>query len=121
MPFEIQPHLPIKRARPDSDLESVSDDMDFLHTENVTSTQALGHADDSSDYPDTDLPPPLTPEHAALRADFQMINGRNMKKLFQPTSADFNTMLEKTTNQLQSQILSLNARISMLQGQVLTY
>jgi len=121
MPFETQPHLPIKRACPDSGPKSVSDDMDFLHSENVTSTQALGHADDSPDYPDTDLPPPLTPEHEALRADFQMINGRNMEKLFQRISADFNATLEKSTNQLQSQILSLNARISMLQGHVLTY
>jgi len=121
MPFETQPHLPIKRAHPDSGPKSVSNNMDFLHTENVTSTQALGHADDSPDYPNTDLPPPLTPEHAALRANFQMINGRNMEKLFQRISADFNATLEKTTNQLQSQILSLNARISMLQGQVLTY
>jgi len=96
------------------------EEMDFQHTQHMTETQALGDAEENPNYIHDELPPPLTPEHAALRADFQMINGRNMDKLFQRISADFNATLEKTTNQLQSQILSLTARISMLQGQVLT-
>src|SRR3978361_1249268 len=128
--FETQPHLPAKRPReessPGSDTEEdvtgpIMEEMDFQHTQHMTETQALGDAEQNPNYFDDGLPPPLTPEHAALRADFQMKNGRNMDKLFQRISANFNTTLEKTTNQLQSQILSLNARISMLQGQLLTY
>jgi hypothetical protein len=122
--FETQPHLPAKRTHSETDPESEGDTsrMDFQHhTEHITETQALGDGDDSPNLFQTELPPPLTPEHAALRADFQMINGTAMENLFRRISADFNASLEKTTNQLQSQILSLNARISVLQGQVLTY
>jgi hypothetical protein len=126
--FETQPHLPTKRPREESSPESDTDEdvnrpimeeMDFQHTQHMTGTQTLGDAEENQNYFHDELPPPLTPEHAALRADFQMINGRNMDKLFQRISADFKATHEKTTNQLQSQILSLNARISMLQGQVL--
>ena len=111
--FETQHHPPAKRAREESDPESDGDDMDFQHAANITATQALDDTNHESGYLQAELPPPLTPEHAALRADFQMINGRNMEKLFQRISADFNATLEKTTNQLQSQILSLTTRISM--------
>jgi hypothetical protein len=128
--FETQPHLPAKRPReessPESDTEEdvnrpIMEEMDFQHTQHMTGTQALGDAEENRNYFHDELPPPLTPEHAALRADFQMINGRNMDKLFQRISADFKATHKKTTNQLQSQILSLNARISMLQGQVLAF
>ena len=120
--FETQPHQSAKRARVESDPASDSEEddteanmeeMDFQHTQHVTETQTLGNTDENRNYLQDELPPPLTLEHAALRADFQMINGRNMEKLFQRISADFNATLEKTTNQLQSQILSLTTRISM--------
>jgi hypothetical protein len=123
MPFETQPHLPIKRPREESDPESETDDMDFHHTENITPTQALGDTDANPDYLETNLPPPLTPEHAALRADIQMITGAAMENLYNRIIIDSKKAVEdtvrKVTNQLQGQILSLNARISQLQQQLL--
>ena len=91
--------------------------MDFqtTATQHITSTQALGDADDNPCYLWSELPPSLTPEHAGLRADFQMITGLSMDRLYER----FNATLKKTTSQLQGQILSLNARISILQGQLL--
>ena len=74
-------------------------------TQHITSTQALGDADDNPGYLGAELPPALTPEHAALRADFQKITGLAMDRLYER----FNATLEKTTSQLQGQILSLNA------------
>jgi hypothetical protein len=97
MPFKTQQHLPIKRSREESVPESETDDMDFHHTE-------------------TNLPPPLTPEHAALRADLQMITGAAMDSLYHRITADTKktvndavATLKRTNEQLEGQILSLNA------------
>jgi hypothetical protein len=128
-----------KRPREDSDPESDSEtddnnkadmeQMDFQPTvtQHITETQALGDADDNPGYIEAELPPPLTPEHAALRADFQIITQVAMENLYNrittdiKRSVDDTTMaLKKTTNQLHGQILSLNARVSQLQQQVLT-
>jgi len=81
----------------------------------VEHCQTHGDAVDNPGYLGSELPPPLTPEHAALRADFQMITGLALERLYE----GFNTTLEMTTSQLQGQILSLNARVSILQGQLL--
>jgi hypothetical protein len=129
MPFETQPHLPIKRTRAESDLESDREDtseMDYQHTQHMTETQALDDTSDNPSHLEPQLPPPLSPEHAALRADLQMIMGAAMEGLYTRITADTKksvddavATLKKTNNQLEGQILSLNARVSQLQQQLL--
>ena len=118
MPFETQPHLPIKRTRTESDLESAREDtseMDFQQTQHMTETQALDDTSDNQSHLEPQLPPPLSPEHAALRADLQMIMGAAMEGLYTRITADTKksvddavATLKKTNNQLEAQILSLN-------------
>ena len=67
--IETLPHLPITRAREESDPESDSDNMDSQHAQNVTATQALDDGNESHEYAALQLAPPLNPEHAALRSD----------------------------------------------------
>ena len=129
MPFETQPHLPIKPTRTESDLESDREDtseMDFQHTQHMTETQALDDTSDNPSHLEPQLPPPLSPEHAALRADLQMIMGAAMEGLYTRITADTKksvddavATLKKTNNPLDGQILSLNARVSQLQQQLL--
>jgi hypothetical protein len=129
MPFETQPHLPIKRTREECDSESDREDtseMDFQHTQHMTETQALDDTSDNQNHLEPQLPPPLSPEHAALRADLQMITGAAMENLYIRITADTKksvddavATLKKTNNQLEGQILSLNARVSQLQEQLL--
>jgi len=129
MPFETQPHLPIKRTREESDPESDHEDtseMDFQHTQYMTETQVLDDTSNDPSHLEPQLPPPLSPEHAALRADLQIITGAAMESLYIRITADTKksvddavATLKKTNNQLEGQILSLNARVSQLQQQLL--
>jgi len=128
MPFETQPHLPTKRARTESDPESDGDDMDFQPAENLTATQALDDSNESTEYTSLQLPPPLNPEHAALRSDFELITLAAMDRLYHRITADVaksatDTAMafQKTTDKLHSQIHSLGARVTQLQQQILTY
>jgi len=130
MLFETQPHLPIKCTREESDPESDREDtskMDFQQTRYMTETQALDDTSDNPSHREPQLPPPLSPEHAALRADLQMITEAAMESLYTRITADTKksvddavATLKKTNNQLEGQILSLNARVSQLQQQLLT-
>jgi hypothetical protein len=134
------PRLIPKRPREDSDSDSVCDstneednqadmekmDVESTATQYVTATQALGETSDAPGYLEADLPPPLTPEHAALRADLQIITEVAMTNLYNRITIDIMksvddnaTALKKTTNQLHSQITSLTARVAQLQQQVL--
>jgi len=77
---ETRPESLLKRPRVDSppgsepDEEELDDDrMDFQHTENITLTQAIGDDNNDDDHELVQLPPPLSAEHAALRADFEII------------------------------------------------
>jgi hypothetical protein len=99
--------------------------MDFEHAEHVTSTQAIG---DDNTYNDHELPqlaPPLSPEHAALRADFEIITAAAMENLYNRITKDVNKTtalaVEKATGPLHNRIMTLSARIAQLQQQVLTY
>ena len=120
----------------ESDPESDSDEMEFqqaenvnvAEAENVTATQALGDTDHMPGYLQAELPPPLTPEHAALCADFQIITEVAMQNLYHRITTyikksvdDTNAALQRTNNQLQGQIVSLGARVTQLQQQLLTY
>ena len=93
MPFESQQHLPIKRAREESVLESETDDMDFHHTE-------------------TNLPPPLTLEYAALRADLQMITGTAVDSLYHRITAD----TKKTVNDAVATLKRTNELLHPARG-----
>jgi len=127
--FKTQPHLPIKCIQVESDPESDSDEMEFqqaenvnvAEAENVTATRALGDTDHMPGYLQAELPPPLTPEHAALRADFQIITEVAMQNLYNCIMTDIkksvddtNVALQRTNNQLQGQIVSLGARVTQL-------
>jgi len=68
--------------------ESATDDMDFHHTE-------------------TNLPPPLTLEHAALRADLQMITGAAMDCLYHHITAD----TKKTVNDAVATLKRTNEQL----------
>jgi hypothetical protein len=127
----IHSRLPAKRARQDSDPESDDEDeansdrMDFQQAENVTATQALG---DDTGHPECDapeLPPPLSPEHAALRADFELITAAAMEHLYKRITQDVNRTtalaVEKATSPLHNRIVTLSARVAELQQQVITY
>jgi len=126
-----------KRLREDSDPESDTeiednntadmDQMDFQSTatEHITGTQALGEADANPNYTEMELPPPLTPEHAAIRADFHIITTNAMERLYNRITAEINKSMKDTTaalkntnDQLHGQILSLGARVSQLQLQL---
>jgi hypothetical protein len=102
--------------------------MDFQHSENVTATQALGNSNESPEYASLQLPPPLNPEHAALRSDFELITLAAMDRLYHritadvaKSAADTAIAFQKTTDKLHSQIHSLGARVTQLQQQILTY
>jgi hypothetical protein len=120
----------MKRPRVESDPESDDEDetnadrMDFQRTEHITSTQAIGDGNDDTDHL-SQLPPPLNAEHAALRADFEIITAAAMERLYNRITKDINKTtalaVEKATDPLHSRIVSMSARIAQLQQQVLTY
>ena len=134
-PTETRPRSPLKRPREESPPGSESDaeepdnnGMDFQHAENVTATQALGDDNESHEYAAFQLPPPLNPEHAALRSDFELITLMAMDRLYQritvdivKSAADTAMAFQKTTDKLHSQIHSLGARVTQLQQQILAY
>jgi len=62
--------------------------MDFQHTQYMTETQALDDTNNDSSHLEPMLPPPLSPEHAALRADLQMITGAAIEGLYVWITAD---------------------------------
>ena len=110
-------------GRNDSSNKAVMDEMDFQHTEHVTATQAIRDADDSSlDAPQ--MASPLSPEHAAIRADFEIITATAMEQLYTRITAEVNASVtasfQKTASQLNQQISLLNARITQMQQQLLT-
>jgi len=102
--------------------------MDFQHAMNITATQALGEETQLPGYVAPGLPPPLKVEHAALRADIEIITQAAMARLYSrvaedimKAAADSDTAFKKSTDQLHSQINSLGSRVTQLQQQLLTY
>jgi len=127
-----------KRPREDSDPESdfetkdnhIADmeQMDSRHAMNITATQALGEETQLPGYVAPELPPPLNAEHAALRADIEIITQAAMERHYShvaedimKAAADTATAFKKSTDQLHSQINSLGSRVTQLQQQLLTY
>jgi len=128
----------VKRPREDSDPKSDfetednhladMEQMDFQHAMNITATQALGKETQLPGYVAPELPPPLNAEHAALRADIEIITQEAMERLGSciaediiKAAADTATAFKKSTDQLHSQINSLGSRVTQLQQQLLTY
>ena len=133
-PLKILQRSPTKRAREDSDPESdcVDEDdmdrMDLQEAKNVTATHAIG--DDTTHLEDDvpQVPAPLSPEHAALRSDIEIIRLTVMEQLYtritadiEKSAADTTMALRKANDQLRNQVTSLGARITQLQQQVLMY
>ena len=127
-------HSPAKRPREDSDSEKGDnsdidfDEMDFQHAENITATQAIGEGNEDFGQGTSELPPPLSAEHAALRSDFETITRVAMEHLYiritadiVKSAADATINFQKTTDQLRNQISSLGTRVTQLQQQILVY
>ena len=90
---------PCEDSDPESDSESkdnteadTMEQMDFqtTATQHPTGTQALSDADDNTGYLGAELPPPLTAEHAALHADFEIVTASAMEQLYQRIIANIN-------------------------------
>jgi hypothetical protein len=107
------------------------DEMDIEQTQHqhLTATQAIGDTMEEiqDGLSDSQMPPPLSPEHAAMRADFEFITLATMERLYTRITADIaksvsdtTTALKKSNDQLHSQVASMGARISQLHQQVLT-
>ena len=127
-----------KRPREDSDPESDfetednnkadMEQMDFQHATNISATETLGEETQLPEYVAPELPPPLNAEHAALRADIEIITQAAMERLYSritadivKSAADTAIAFKKTTDQLHSQIHSLGSRVTQVQQQLLTY
>jgi len=127
--FETQPHLPIKRTRVESDPKSERDkngEMDFRQDQHMTTTQAIGNAAAMPAFNSPQMPLPLSPEHAAMRADFELITASVMEELYRRITADINASvtentaaLLRTNSELRQQITVLNSRITQIQQQLL--
>jgi len=121
---------PMKRLRTESDSENDTDceaDMDTMEyqpTQHITATQAIGDVDDELPSGNATMPPPLSPEHAAIRADFEIITATSMEQLYTRITAEITASVaatfQKTTSHLNQQIGLLNARITQMQQQLLT-
>jgi hypothetical protein len=100
--------------------------MDYQRTEHITATQAIGDENDDFEHGVPQLPPPLSPDHAALRSDFEIIMMAAMERLYSRIAVDINKSVadtsiafQKTTDQLHNRIASLSARVTQLQQQIL--
>jgi len=129
---ETRSQSPLKRPREDSPPVSEPDEeeqdnnrMDFQRTEHITPTQAIGDDNNDNDQELPQLAAPLSPEHAALRADFEIITATAMENLYNRITKDINKTtalaVEKATGPLHNRIATMSARIAQLQQQVLTF
>jgi len=99
--------------------------MDFQRTEHITLIQAIGDDNNDDDQELLQLVAPLSPEHAALRADFEIITATAMENLYNRITKDINKTtalaVEKATGPLHNRITTMSARIAQLQQQVLNF
>ena len=99
--------------------------MDFEYTEHITSTQVIGDDNNDDDQELPQLAAPLSPEHAALRADFEIITATAMENVYNRITKDINKTtalaVEKATGPLHNRITTMSTRIAQLQQQVLTF
>jgi len=134
---------PAKRAREENDTNSDSDSdsddsedegreedddnaMDFQHTEHITATQAIGGDVDEPASTAPQMASPLSPEHAALCADIEIITSNLLDQFARTISAKIsvlfaqnNTTFQTATNSLTKQIATLSTRVTQMQQQLL--
>jgi len=135
---------PTKRAREENDTDSDSDSdshdsedegreedddnaMDFQHTEYITATQVIGGDIDEPASTALQMAAPLSPEHAALRADVEIITSNLLDQFARTISAEIavlfaqnNTTFQIATNGLTKQIATLGTRVTQMQQQLLS-
>jgi len=121
---------PMKRPRTesgsenDTDGESEMDAMECQPTQHITATQAIGDVVDELPTVNPTMTPLLSPEHAAIQADFEIITATAMEQLYSRITAKISTSVaatfQKTTSHLNQQIGLLNAHITQMQQQLLT-
>jgi len=127
--FETQHHLPTKRTRTASNPESECDEngkMDFRQDQHMTATQAIGNAAAMPAFDSLQIPLPVSPEHAAMRADFELITACVMEERYRRVTTDINASvtentaaLLRTNSELCQQITVLNSRNTQIQQQLL--
>jgi len=135
---------PAKRAHEendtDTDSDSDSDDsgdegreedddnaMDFQHTEHVTAMQAIEGDMDEPTCTAPQMAAPLSPEHAALCADIEIITSNLLDQFARTISAEISvlfaqniTTFQTATNSLTKQIATLSTRVTQMQQQLLS-
>ena len=120
----------MKHTHEESDPESDCDEnseMDFQHEEHMTATQAIGDTAEMPAFSTPQMPLPLSPKHAAIRADFELITASAMEELYRRITADINASvtgntaaLRRTNSELCQQITLLNSRNTQIQQQLLS-
>jgi hypothetical protein len=106
-------HSPMKCSREESPPASDSDEgesdenrMDFQPTKNITPTQAIGDENDDRTYDIPQFASPASADHAALRADFEIITAAAMEYLYNRITNDINKtttlVIEKATGPLHN-------------------
>jgi len=134
-----------KRAREENDTNSDSDDdsdddsedegreedddnaMDFQHREYITATQAIEGDMDKPTSTALQMAAPLSPEHATLRANIEIITSNLLDQFTRTISAEIsvlfaqnNTTFQIATNSLTKQIATLGTRVTQMQQQLLS-
>ena len=101
--------------------------MDFQPTQHIPETQAIGG--DANEFANTapQMEAPMSPEHAALRVDFEIITNNVMEQLYRTISTEIKQLFAKNdvtihnaTNELSKQISSLGTRVTQIQQQLLS-
>jgi len=95
--------------------------MDFQRREHVTTMQAIGGDTDKLNCTAPQMAASLSPEHAALRADIEIITS-NLLDRFATTMctviselfAKNNTNFQNATNSLAKQIATLGTRVALI-------
>jgi len=101
--------------------------MDFHHTEHVTAMQMIGGNMDEPTSTAPQMAAPLSPEHAALHADIEIITSNLLYQFARTISPEIsvlfaqnNTTFQIATNSLTKQIVTLGTRVTKMQQQLLS-
>jgi len=107
--------------------ETNDDTMDFQPTQHITETQAIGG--DANEFANTapQMEAPMSPEHAALRADFEIITNNITEQLYRTIIVEIKQLFTKNdvtihnaTNELSKQISLLGTWVTQVQQQLLS-
>ena len=127
-----------KRARKENDTDSDDSEdkggeevdnntMDFQHTEHVTAMQAIGGDVEEPTSTALQMAAPLSPEHAALHANIEIITSNLLDQFARTISTEIsvlfvqnNTTFQIAMNSLTKQIATLGSRVTQMQQQLLS-